>query len=88
VAGGPDIAFVLRPRRDPGPVLDAVGNWAATHGSRLLMRAEDAARAWDGDVAVVSDAELAERADVVSPGGDGAMLGALRLPRPECCIAR
>ena len=41
------------------------------------MRAEDAGR-WDGEVAVVSDAELAERADaVVSLGGDGTMLGML-----------
>ena len=79
MAGGSEIALVLHPRRDPGPVLDAVGNWAALHGSRLLMRAEDAAR-WDGDVTVVSDAELAERAvAVVSLGGDGTMLGALRL---------
>ena len=76
---GPDIALVLHPRRDPGLVLDAIGNWATSHGSRLLMRAADAAR-WDGDVTVVSDAELAERADaVVSLGGDGTMLGALRL---------
>jgi NAD+ kinase len=79
VAGGPNIALVLHPRRDPGAVLDEIGDWATSHGSRLLVRAEDAAR-WDGDVAVVSDAELAERADaVVSLGGDGTMLGALRL---------
>jgi NAD+ kinase len=79
MAGGPEIALVLHPRRDPGPVLDAIAAWATAHGSRLLMRAEDAAR-WDGDVTVVSDAELAERADaVVSLGGDGTMLGALRL---------
>jgi NAD+ kinase len=79
VAGGPNIALVLHPRRDPGAVLDEIGNWATSHGSRLLVRAEDAAR-WDGDVTVVSDAELAERADaVVSLGGDGTMLGALRL---------
>src|SRR4051812_13568849 len=48
------------------------------------MRAEDAAR-WDGEVTIVSEAELVERADaVVSIGGDGTMLGALRLvaPRP------
>jgi NAD+ kinase len=73
------MALVLHPRRDPGPVLDAIGAWASSHGSRLLMRAADAAR-WDGDVTVVSDSELAERADaVVSLGGDGTMLGALRL---------
>jgi NAD+ kinase len=79
VAGGPEIALVLHPRRDPGPVLDAIGSWATVHGSRLLMRAEDAGR-WDGEVTVVSDAQLAERAGaVVSLGGDGTMLGALRL---------
>jgi NAD+ kinase len=79
VAGGPCIALVLHPRRDPGRVLDAIGEWAASHGSRLLMRAEDAAR-WDGETTVVSGAELTERADaVVSLGGDGTMLGALRL---------
>jgi NAD+ kinase len=73
------IALVLHPRRDPGPVLDAVGAWARSHGSRLLMRAADAAR-WDGECDVVSDAELAAQADaVVSLGGDGTMLGALRL---------
>src|SRR4051794_2096494 len=43
------------------------------------MRTRDAAR-WDGGATVVSDAELAERADaVLSLGGDGTMLGALRL---------
>src|SRR5829696_6604912 len=75
----PGIALVLHPRRDPGRVLDDVGAWASSHGSRLLMRAADAAR-WDGDCDVVSDAELAERSGaVVSLGGDGTMLGALRL---------
>src|SRR5215211_4404629 len=75
----PGIALVLHPRRDPGSVLDAIGTWATSHGSRLLMRSADAAR-WDGECEVVSDAELAEHADaVVSLGGDGTMLGALRL---------
>jgi NAD+ kinase len=79
VAGGPEIALVLHPSRDPGAVLDTIGNWALTHGARLLMRDADAGR-WDGAVMVVSDAELAERAQaVVSLGGDGTMLGALRL---------
>jgi NAD+ kinase len=74
-----DIALVLHPRRDPGRVLDEIGAWAAAHGSRLLMRPADAAR-WDGEASVVSDAEMAERADaVLALGGDGTMLGALRL---------
>ena len=74
-----DIALVLHPSRDPGPVLEAIGAWADVHGSRLMMRPADAAR-WDRDVAVVTDAELAERAHaVLALGGDGTMLGALRL---------
>jgi NAD+ kinase len=79
VAGGSSIALVLHPRRDPGGVLNAIGDWAAAHGSLLLMRAEDAAR-WGRETTVVSGAEVAEQADaVVSLGGDGTMLGALRL---------
>jgi NAD+ kinase len=79
VVVGPEIALVLHPRRDPGSVLDTIGAWATSHGSRLLMRADDARR-WGGEATVVSDAELAERAvAVVSLGGDGTMLGALRL---------
>jgi NAD+ kinase len=73
------MAVVLHPTRDPAAVLDTLGTWAMSHGSRLLMRAADAAR-WDGEATVVSDAELCQRADaVVALGGDGTMLGALRL---------
>src|SRR5262245_34784594 len=76
---GPHIGLVLHPTRDPGAVLDTISDWATSHGSRLLMRPEDAAR-WAGEPTVVSAAELAARADaVVSLGGDGTMLGALRL---------
>jgi len=79
VGDGPHIALVLHPRRDPGSVLDTIGAWAGMHGSTLLMRAADAAR-WDGATKVVADAELAVAADaVLSLGGDGTMLGALRL---------
>jgi hypothetical protein len=77
MGGGPDIAIVLHPSRDAGPVLDVIGGWMTAHGNRLLMRAADAER-WNGDAVVVSDAELAERAGaVVALGGDGTMLVAL-----------
>jgi NAD+ kinase len=79
VGGGPNIAVVLHPTRDPGGVLDAIGSWMTAHGNRLLMRPVDAAR-WSGEAMVVSDTELADRADaVLALGGDGTMLGALRL---------
>jgi NAD+ kinase len=79
VSAGGDIAVVLHPRRDPGPVAETIGAWAAAHGSRVLVRAADAAR-WEGDAIALSDVELAARADaVLSLGGDGTMLGALRL---------
>src|SRR5919198_1363011 len=83
MGAGPNMAVVLHPQRDPGAVLDKIGAWAISHGSRVLMRAQDAAR-WAGESTVSSDAELAERADaVVALGGDGTMLGALWLGSEE-----
>ena len=58
MGAGPEIALVLHPRRDPSAVLDEIGNWTSSRDTRLLVRAQDAAR-WNGDVTVVSDAELA-----------------------------
>ena len=55
--------------------------WARSHGKRVIVDARDAARLSD-DVAVepVSATELADQADaLISLGGDGTMLGALRL---------
>jgi NAD+ kinase len=79
VSGTADIAVILHPTRDPGTVLDRIGEWARGHGSRLLLREPDAGR-WSGEADAVSDAELCARADaVLSLGGDGTMLGALRL---------
>ena len=75
----PTIGLVLHPSSDPGPVAASVVEWARAEGTRLLVRLEDAARAPEGVEAVPAD-ELADQVDaLVSLGGDGTMLGALRL---------
>ena len=75
----PGIGLVLHPRHDLTTALETISEWVASHGARLLVRAQDAERC-PGEVEVVGESELAERVDaVVSLGGDGTMLGALRL---------
>jgi NAD+ kinase len=73
------LGLVLHPRTDPTPVAERLLSWARSHGKRVIVDARDAARVPDG-VEPVSTTQLAERADaLVSLGGDGTMLGALRL---------
>ena len=73
------LGLVLHPRADPTAVVETLTSWARKHGKRVIVDARDAARVPD-DVEPVSDAELVDRADaLVSLGGDGTMLGALRL---------
>ena len=63
------------------PSSETLTTWARSHGKRVIVDARDAARSSD-DVAVepVSATELADQADaLISLGGDGTMLGALRL---------
>jgi hypothetical protein len=73
------IGLVLHPSRDAMPVAEKIARWARSHGSELLVDAKDAARAPDG-VRPVPEDQLAQQADaLVSLGGDGTMLGALRL---------
>jgi NAD+ kinase len=73
------LGLVLHPSADATPVVEKITGWAQSHGKRLIAEARDAARL-PGGVEPVSDADLADQADaVVSLGGDGTMLGALRL---------
>lgn len=73
------LGLVLHPRRDPTAVVEKLASWAQTHGKALIVDAKDAARVPEG-VEPVSQAELVDRADaLISLGGDGTMLGALRL---------
>ena len=76
---GGRLGLVLHPRNDPTPVVEKLTRWARSHGKQVIVDARDAARVPDG-VEPVSEAELADQADaLISLGGDGTMLGALRL---------
>jgi NAD+ kinase len=71
--------LVLHPRRDPSPVVERLTTWARSHGKRVLVDARDTARV-PRDVEPVNEAQLVDQADaMISLGGDGTMLGALRL---------
>jgi NAD+ kinase len=73
------LGLVLHPDNDPAPVAEKLTSWARSHGKQLIADARDAPRLPD-EVEAVSEAQLAAEADaLVSLGGDGTMLGALRL---------
>jgi NAD+ kinase len=73
------LGLVLHPRSDPTPLVEKLTSWARSHGKQVIVDARDAARLPD-DVEPVSEARLVTEADaLVSLGGDGTMLGALRL---------
>lgn len=75
----PVIGLVLHPTRGPGTAVDTILGWARSHGSEVLARPEDAGRCPVG-VEAAGEAEFVTRADaLISLGGDGTMLGALRL---------
>ena len=76
---GGRLGLVLHPRSDPTAVVETLTTWARSHGKRVIVDARDAARVPDG-VEPVSTAELVDQADaLISLGGDGTLLGALRL---------
>lgn len=73
------LGLVLHPRSDPTPVVEKLTSWARSHGKQVIADERDAARLPD-DVEPVSEAQLIDEADaLISLGGDGTMLGALRL---------
>jgi NAD+ kinase len=76
---GMRLGLVLHPSRDPTAVVRKLTSWARSHGKQVIVDKRDAARVPD-DVERVSEAQLADEADaLISLGGDGTMLGALRL---------
>lgn len=71
--------LVLHPRRDSAPAVAAVLDWASSRGIEILGIEEEVGRLDCAAVAVTA-AELGRRADLlVSLGGDGTMLRAMRL---------
>ena len=71
--------LILHPRTDPTMVAERLTSWARSHGKQVIADSRDAGRLPPG-VEPVSTAELVEQADaLISLGGDGTMLGALRL---------
>jgi NAD+ kinase len=73
------LGLVLHPRSDPTPVVEKITSWARSHGKHVIVDARETARVPD-DVEPVSEAQLLSDADaLISLGGDGTMLGALRL---------
>lgn len=73
------IGIVLHPSRPVAGSLQKITAWAAEHDVEVLMREADAERLIAPATAVPDD-ELRERVEsLISLGGDGTMLGALRL---------
>jgi NAD+ kinase len=75
------VGVVLHPRRDCTPAVDTILAWAKEHGVTVLGLTEEIKRIDCAAVAVTAT-ELIERSGLlVSLGGDGTMLRALRLVR-------
>ncbi|MCW2986868.1 MAG: kinase [Conexibacter sp.] len=73
------IGLVLHPERDTTEQVREIERWARDHACGVVLREADRARAVDG-VTVVGDREFADGVGgLISLGGDGTMLGALRL---------
>jgi NAD+ kinase len=76
--------LVLHPTKPVADSITTIVRWATGHGGTALAREQDRLRVPAG-VEVVGEEEFADRVDgVVALGGDGTMLGAMRLvaPRP------
>jgi NAD+ kinase len=73
------VGLVLHPERDPAGAVDAVLGWAARNGTQVLGIDAEIARLDCAAIAVTAE-ELGQRSDlIVSLGGDGTMLRAMRL---------
>jgi NAD+ kinase len=77
------VGLVLHPRRDCAQVIGTMIDWARSRDIKLFGVESEVQRA-QGAVSAVDATELAERVDLlVSLGGDGTMLRAMRLGIPD-----
>ncbi|GAB3957719.1 NAD(+)/NADH kinase [Micromonospora vulcania] len=75
---GRGLGLVLHPTRDVTEVVEIIDRWATRNHKSLMVRVEDQHRV-PASVEPVPADEVASRADaLISIGGDGTMLGALR----------
>ncbi|MFE2602099.1 NAD(+)/NADH kinase [Streptomyces mirabilis] len=73
------IGLILHPRRNPGPVIESVVQWARKNDAEVLGLPDEVGRI-DCSAVAVPDQALVARADlIVSLGGDGTMLRSMRL---------
>src|SRR5579864_268872 len=73
------VGIVLHPQRDSKEAVDAILGWASGNGATVYGIGNEIARLNCAATAVTAE-EMAKRADlIVSLGGDGTMLRAMRL---------
>src|SRR5690242_9279597 len=73
------VGIVAHPTREVGVSVETIKRWAQQHDTRVLGRFSER-RGAEHDIPLVSDAAFTEQVDgVVSLGGDGTMLEAMRL---------
>jgi NAD+ kinase len=78
-AGVDTFGLVLHPTKPIDESVNLITAWARSHSARVLAREQDRHRV-SAEVEIVPDAEFGARVDgVVALGGDGTMLGAMRL---------
>lgn len=75
------VGVVLHPRRDPGEAVGAILDWAARHDAEVVGLPDEVDRIGAG-IGEVEPDQLTGCDLLVSLGGDGTMLRALRLSQP------
>jgi NAD+ kinase len=74
------VGLVLHPRRDCSPAVGQVAAWMSSHHVELAATADDVTRLGTPSVTPVDVEELASSCDgIIALGGDGTLLGAMRL---------